>query len=104
MTNYAGASMEEQLKKLMQENVEYSKEIYRLSLQVKRYIFWGRIMSAIQLLFILVPIILGLVFLPPLIGDFFAGITGTGLPVTEGTGESLPGMLEQYKQILDIYN
>jgi len=103
MTNYAGASMEEQLKKLMEENIEYSKEIYHLSIQVKKYIFWGRVMAAIQLLFILIPIILGIVYLPPLLGNFFSSFGSfSGVP-TDTTGTGLNGMLEQYQQILDLY-
>jgi len=95
--------MNEQIKKLLEENVEYSKEIYHLSLKVKKYIFWGRIMSMIQLLFILVPLIIGIIYLPPLIGDFFTNFSGTGAAGGAGASTGLNGIFEQYGQLLDIY-
>ncbi|MFW0862539.1 MAG: hypothetical protein ACKKL6_03045 [Candidatus Komeilibacteria bacterium] len=95
--------MEEQLKKLMEENIEYSKEIYHLSLKVKKYIFWGRIMAAIQLLFILIPIILGIVYLPSMLSGFFSGLGGFSGAPTDAAGSGLNGMFEQYQQILDLY-
>lgn len=104
MTNFAGSSMDEQLKKLLEENIEYSKEIYRLSLQVKKYILWGRVMTAIQLLFIVVPIILGVIYLPALLGGFFSSLGG-GLPgaaSSAGAG-GFEGMFKQYQEILNIY-
>jgi len=57
MTNYQGAPLQEQVKKLLEENLAYSKEIYALAQKTKHYIFWGRIMSFISLLFVIVPII-----------------------------------------------
>ena len=52
MTNYQGAPLQEQVKKLLEENLAYSKEIYALAQKTKHYIFWGRIMSFISLLFV----------------------------------------------------
>ncbi|MFH1667699.1 MAG: hypothetical protein ABH884_01575 [Candidatus Komeilibacteria bacterium] len=107
MTNYAGASMEDQLKKLLQENLEYSKEIYEINQKVKRYIFWGRIISLVQLLFVIVPIILGIIYLPSLAGDFIQNFTGLNAikgEVPSVDGGSLNILLDQYKELLNYNN
>lgn len=73
-------SMDEEIKKLLEQNLEYSKETYRLTKKIKGYITFQKVMSIIYLLLIVVPIILSIVFLPPL----------------------LKGMFNQYKDILGI--
>ncbi|OIO46443.1 MAG: hypothetical protein AUJ28_02485 [Parcubacteria group bacterium CG1_02_37_51] len=106
MTNYAGASMEDQIKKLLQENLEYSKEIYEINQKVKRYIFWGRIISLVQLLLVIVPIILGIIYLPSLASDFihnFTGLNAVKGEVPSVDGGSLNILLDQYKELLN-YN
>lgn len=105
MTNFAGSSIDEQIKKLLEENIEYSKEIYHLSLKVKKYIFWGRMMSLIQLLFIIVPIILGIIYLPSLLGNFFGSLGGMSGMLNSGDagGMDVNNLFDQYKQVLDIY-
>mgnify|MGYP006995618917 CR=1 FL=1 len=107
MTNYAGASMDEQIKKLVQENLEYSREIYELNQKIKRYIFWGRIMSLIQLLFIIVPVILGIIYLPSLAGDFIQNFTGLNAIQGEtpaADNGAINVLLEQYKEYLNFSN
>ncbi len=119
MTNYQGAPMEEQVKKLLEENLAYSKEIHQLAKKTKTYIMWGRIMSFISLLFIIVPIILGVIYLPSILNNTLSKILPTGLNPSgvEGLlqGSNLSpeelqhaignqgSVLDSYKNILDIY-
>ncbi|MDD4900532.1 MAG: hypothetical protein PHS62_00260 [Patescibacteria group bacterium] len=60
----------EQIKKLLEQNLEYSQEIYRLTKSIKRYITLQKIISVIYLLLIVVPLILGLIYLPPLLKTY----------------------------------
>ncbi len=39
--------------------------------KIKRYIFWQRTYSLITILFIVVPIILGFIYLPPMLQQLF---------------------------------
>jgi len=104
MTNYAGASLDEQIKKLLEENLEYSRAVYSETLKIKRYILWGRVMSLLQLLIVLIPIILGIIYLPPLIQNFVGSFSvfGSGQDVPAASG-GLNSILDQYKEVLNIY-
>lgn len=55
----------------MEQNLEYNKEIYRLALRTNRHITFQSVMGAVKLLLILVPIILGIIYLPPLLKNVF---------------------------------
>lgn len=107
MTNFTGTSLNEQIKKVLDENLEYTKAIYSETLKIKRYIFWGRVMSFVQILFIVVPIIIGIIYLPSLIGDFINSVNLSGVPMDQpnlNSGEfNIKNLLEQYKDVLNIY-
>ncbi|MDO8668533.1 MAG: hypothetical protein Q7K35_05630 [bacterium] len=70
----------EQIKKLLEENLEYSKEIYTMTRKIKSYITFQKVMSVIYILLIIVPIILSILYLPPL----------------------LKGVFDQYKDVLGV--
>ena len=64
MSNIQGASLEEQVKKLLEQNLAYSREIYLISKKIKSYIMWGRIISIGSLFFfVVIPLILSVVYL-----------------------------------------
>ncbi len=49
-------------RELLEENLRFSKKIYR-------YIIWRRVLGTLKILIILIPIILGFIYLPSLIED-----------------------------------
>lgn len=57
----------EQVQKLSEKNLEYTKEIYKLTKKIQGYLFWTRVMSTLKLLLVIAPIILALIYLPPII-------------------------------------
>lgn len=59
----------ESLTTLLQKNLERSDEILRLSKEIKVFIRWQQAWGFIRLLIIVVPIILGFIYLPPLIRE-----------------------------------
>jgi hypothetical protein len=87
-------------RELLQENQRYLKAIYRQVEKTRRYILWGRVISVIYLILILAPIIIALVYLPPLVRNTFA-------PYQELLGGSSSkqdvnqGLLEQAQQLLN---
>jgi len=108
MINNQGAPLQEQVKKLLEENLAYSKEIYQLARKTKSYILWGRIMNLVSLLFVMVPIILGLIYLPSILNSTLSKVLPAGLNPA-GVESLLPAIGEQgnildsYKNILDLY-
>ena len=59
----------ESLTTLLQKNLERSDEILKLSKEIKVFIRWQQAWGLIRLLIIVVPIILGFIYLPPLIRE-----------------------------------
>lgn len=58
-----------QVKKLLKENLELNQKIYEMVKSIKSYIFWQRVFGVLKILIIVIPIIIGIVYLPPLIKD-----------------------------------
>ena len=56
----------EEIKKLLKKNLELTEEIHGMVKSVKRYVIWQRVFSILKILIILVPIILGIIYLPPI--------------------------------------
>lgn len=58
---------QKELQKLLQENLKISKELYEMTKKIKRWIVWQRVWGVIKILIILIPIVLGVIYLPPLV-------------------------------------
>jgi len=66
--------LESDLTRLLQENLAKNEEILLLTKQIKTYIRRQIIWSIFRLFLILAPIILGIIYLPPIFKDFFEKI------------------------------
>lgn len=53
------------LRKLLEKNIEISNELLEASKYIKGFIFWRKIISFVQVLIIAIPIILALIYVPP---------------------------------------
>ena len=88
------------IKKLLEENQQLLRAIYRQSEKTRRYIFWGRVITTIYLLLFISAAILAAVTLPPLV----KGVVG---PYRELLGSSKSkadinqGLLEQVQSLLN---
>ena len=72
--------MDEEIKKVHEQNLELTKESYDMTKKIKSYITFQKVMSVIYIMLIVAPIILSIIYLPPL----------------------LKGVFDQYKDILGI--
>jgi len=72
--------MDEEIKKLLEQNLALTKEIYAMTRKIKSYVTFQKVMSVVYLLLIVVPIILSIIYLPPL----------------------LKGVFDQYKDVLGL--
>ena len=60
------------IKELLEQNLQLSKQIYQLAEKINRWIFWQQVWRVIKILIIVVPIILGIIYLPPILQKVFA--------------------------------
>lgn len=66
-SNQNNSDWQKNLHDLLEENLKISKETNQLIKQLKSWVVWQRIFGVIKILIILIPIILGIIFLPPLL-------------------------------------
>lgn len=59
------------LEGLLQENLKSSATMLKAVQDIKKYIRWQQIWSTFRFFLIIIPIILGFIYLPPLIQDAF---------------------------------
>ena len=62
----------EQVKKLLEKNLELSEKIYKNSKYIKRFVITSQILGFLKLLLIVVPIVLGIIYLPPLLKNIYS--------------------------------
>lgn len=62
---------EQEIKQLLEKNLELTQEIYEMTRKVSRYIAFQKVMSMIYFLLIVVPIVLSIIYLPPLLKSMF---------------------------------
>jgi hypothetical protein len=62
---------DQEIKELLKENLKLNKEIHEMVKSVKTYIVWQRVWFVLKILIIAVPLILGFIYLPPILSDMF---------------------------------
>lgn len=65
----SGIKAQKDLQKLLVENLKISKDLYEMTKKINRWIIWQRVWGALKILIIVVPIILGIIYLPPLMQE-----------------------------------
>lgn len=63
------ANKENDLKELMKKNLELTEEIHQMTKSIKSFIGFQKFMSFVYFLIIVVPIVLSIIYLPPLINQ-----------------------------------
>lgn len=63
--------LSENWEELLRANLAKNEEILELARQIKSHIRWQVAWSFIRLFLIIIPIILGFIYLPPLVKEFF---------------------------------
>lgn len=61
--------MDEEIKKLVEKNLELTEEIHRMTKKINSFIAFQKVMSVVYFLLIVIPLILSFIYLPPLIGN-----------------------------------
>jgi len=63
-------SLNEQIKKLSEENLQLSKEILFLNKKIYKYIFWKKIYGVIKMIIIIILIVLPIIYLPIILKEY----------------------------------
>ena len=61
-----------QVKELLEKNLELSEKIYKNSKYIKKFVITSQILGFLKLLLIVVPIVLGVIYLPPLLKNVYS--------------------------------
>jgi len=61
----------EQIKELLEKNLKLTQEIYTMTKKIKGHMAFQRIVSYFYLFIIIAPIVLGLIYLPPILNGLF---------------------------------
>jgi hypothetical protein len=95
---------EDQLKNILAENLRLTKEIHAMARTIKNYVILQRILSVVYILLIIVPLIIGAIYLPPLIRTLinpYQELLDTGGAMNLGSPAGVGNVLEQAQKILD---
>lgn len=62
-----GPERYQELKALLEDNLNYTKASYALLERLRRWVFWHRVWGVVKFVLIVVPLAVGAVYLPPLV-------------------------------------
>ena len=90
-----------ELKELAKKNIKLSEEVLELSKKINSFVIWQRIFGVIKILIIIVPIILGVMYLPSLLSgvlDTYKELLGVGDSVNNNLPNlnNLPPSVREY--------
>lgn len=94
---------QKELQKLLVQNLEISKELYDMTKKIKAWVTMQRVWGVLKILIILVPLVLGAIYLPPLVQksvEPVQNIYQQFLDLTQGTKEQ-EALIEQYTEQLN---
>lgn len=66
-----GKERQKEFLEILKQNLEYTKASYALLEKIWRWVIWQRVFFILKILIILVPVIFGIIYLPPLIETVF---------------------------------
>lgn len=92
--------MEEDIKKILEENLALTKELRENMIHIRRHLMWQRVFSTIYLIVIVGPLILAAIYLPPLVRPYWEQYQRLFLNLTTTTSQESPNLdalLRQYQ-------
>lgn len=62
---------EQDIKRLLEKNLEMTKDVHRMVKKISSHIFWQQVFGVLKILILVVPIVIGILYLPPLLDKVF---------------------------------
>ena len=84
--NQTSDKQKDQVAELLKQNLELNKEIYRMTKTVKNYVVWERVFGTIKIFIFIIPLILGFIYLPPLLGNYLQKYSSVLTNISSGLG------------------
>ena len=84
------------IERLIKENLEFTKQIHEYTNKTRKYILFAQILSIVKIIIIVGPIILAILYLPPLLSgalDTYSELLGGGTGQTLMEGNSFLNQL-----------
>lgn len=85
-------NQDEEIKKILEQNLKLTEEIYLMTKKMKSYLAFQRLVSFFYLFLIIAPIILSIIYLPPLLKGFFSQYK-EALGIQSGSGGAIQELL-----------
>ena len=63
--------MDEEIKEVLKKNLELTQDIHRMVKKINKFIIWQQVIGVIKILLIVVPLVLGAIYLPSLLQNAF---------------------------------
>ncbi len=90
---------QQELKQLLRENLKTSQELKGMMRKIHRWIALRRVWTVVKILIILIPLILGLIYLPPLIQQSL-GPYQQLLQISNPNASNQNNLINQFNQLL----
>lgn len=94
-----------EVKNLLEENLRLTKEIHQMSRKISRYVAFQKVLSVIYILLIIVPIIISVIYLPPLIKNIISPyqelLNGGNNFEKTGDAQNIENILKSAEEILN---
>lgn len=62
---------QDDIKGLVEKNIELTEEVLRLTKKINSFVVWERVFGVLKIFLIVIPIIWGIIYLPPLLEQAF---------------------------------
>lgn len=98
----------ESVQELLEKNLKWSQIIYEQNRRINHKLMWSAVANWLRLLVIVIPIVLGILFLPPLVKQLmnsYSGLLNTAGGIKSGKPGSTqvsPASLENILQLLPL--
>lgn len=90
--------MDQELKKLLKKNLELTREMHGMIKYIKKYILFQQVLAVLKVVLIVIPLVLGIIYLPPLLSDVFDQYRG----LLNSAAEDIPQSEDSQKNLEDM--
>ncbi len=95
---------QEEIKNLLEENIRLTREIHGMARKIKNYVVFQRVLSLIYVLIIIIPLVLGAIYLPPLIRSLinpYQELLNKGGAINPGFQPGISDIFRETQKILN---